>query len=287
VEYGLDSEQQSALNFIDMSALGLSPTDFNVWGESDGRYQIKGGNNRLIDELTQRLDGQIHYLHRLEAIHRKGTGYRLTFENPNGNAVDIDADVVILTIPFSVLRQVALNIEMPPFKKRAIAELGYGTITKMMAGVKQRTWRARSYNGDVFTEDSFQQAYDNSRQQARQGEEGGITFYLGGQAGVQVGSRPEVEITGFLKELDQVFLQISSQYNDRMTFWKWPTFPFSLGAYSCYKVGQWTTIAGAEIKPVGNLLFAGEHCSQNFQGYMNGAAETGKQVAKKLMAGVV
>jgi monoamine oxidase len=72
-----------------------------------------------------------------------------------------------------------------------------------------------------------------------------------------------------------------------MTFWKWPTFPFTLGAYSCYKVGQWTTIAGAEIKPVGNLFFAGEHCSQDFQGYMNGAAETGKQVAKKLMAGVV
>lgn len=205
VEYGLDCEQQSALNFIDMSAPGLSPTEFNVWGDSDGRYQIKGGNNRLIDELTQRLDGQIHYLYRMEALQSKGTGYRLTFENPNGNAVDIDADVVILTIPFSVLRQVALNIEMPPVKKRAIAELGYGTITKMMAGVKQRTWRARGYNGDVFTEDTFQQAYDNSRQQNRQGEAGGITFYLGGRAGTQVGSRPEVEIKGFLKGLDQVF----------------------------------------------------------------------------------
>ena len=47
--------------------------------------------------------------------------------------------------------------------------------------------------------------------------------------------------------------------------------PVDQGRYSCYKPGQWTTIAGAEGLPVGNLFFAGEHCSYDFQGYMNGA----------------
>ena len=66
----------------------------------------------------------------------------------------------------------------------------------------------------------------------------------------------------------------------------WPTFPWTKASYSCYKPGQWTTIAGAEGLPVGNLFFAGEHCSYDFQGYMNGAAQSGADTAKAVMAKV-
>ena len=38
--------------------------------------------------------------------------------------------------------------------------------------------------------------------------------------------------------------------------------------------------------PVGNLFFAGEHCSYDFQGYMNGAAQSGADAAKAVMAEV-
>ena len=36
--------------------------------------------------------------------------------------------------------------------------------------------------------------------------------------------------------------------------------------------------------PVGNLFFAGEHCSYDFQGYMNGGAQSGADAAKAVMA---
>jgi monoamine oxidase len=64
----------------------------------------------------------------------------------------------------------------------------------------------------------------------------------------------------------------------------WPANPWSLGSYACYKVGQWTTLAGEEGKAVGNLFFAGEHCSRDFQGYMNGGAETGRRAAEAILA---
>ena len=43
---------------------------------------------------------------------------------------------------------------------------------------------------------------------------------------------------------------------------------------------------GAEGKKVGNLYFAGEHTSLFFQGYMEGAAETGDAVAKQIAMGI-
>ena len=43
--------------------------------------------------------------------------------------------------------------------------------------------------------------------------------------------------------------------------------------------------AGVKIGPV-NLFFAGEHCSYDFQGYMNGAAQSGADTARAIMAKV-
>jgi monoamine oxidase len=42
-------------------------------------------------------------------------------------------------------------------------------------------------------------------------------------------------------------------------------------------------LAGAEGLSVGNLLFAGEHCSREFQGFMNGGAQTGRLVAEAIL----
>lgn len=63
----------------------------------------------------------------------------------------------------------------------------------------------------------------------------------------------------------------------------WLKYKFSKASYSAWSVGQYTTIAGSEIETVGNLFFAGEHTSYNFQGYMNGGAVTGRIAANKII----
>lgn len=64
----------------------------------------------------------------------------------------------------------------------------------------------------------------------------------------------------------------------------WPTNPFVRGSYASYKVGQWTAFRGAEGEPAGRLHFAGEHCSLESQGFMNGGCETGERVAQEVLA---
>jgi monoamine oxidase len=50
-------------------------------------------------------------------------------------------------------------------------------------------------------------------------------------------------------------------------------------------VGQYTQIAGYEGVAQGNIHFAGEHCSYNFQGYMEGGAREGVRAAREILAG--
>jgi monoamine oxidase len=83
--------------------------------------------------------------------------------------------------------------------------------------------------------------------------------------------------------VERVFPGTQAAFNGRTSRFHWPTHPFTLASYACYRPGQWTTLAGAEIEPVGGLFFAGEHCSYDYQGYMNGAAETGRRAAEAVL----
>ncbi len=277
-EYGLEAGEQSALNLVLL--IGTEPgATFEVYGESDERYSVRGGNQQIANRLARFLESSLHLGHRLVAVRERGNGYRLTFERRGAGTVEVDADFVILTVPFTVLREVPLRVEMPAVKRRAIRELGYGTNSKLILGLRDRVWRKAGFSGEVFTDLPWQSGWDSSR--GRPGRAGTYTVFLGGRAGVEVGAglaREQGERV--LPDLERLFPGVRASYTGRVARWHWPSDPFVRGSYACWKVGQYTSIAGAEFEPVGRLLFAGEHTSLEYQGYMNGAAETGRRAAQ-------
>jgi monoamine oxidase len=85
---------------------------------------------------------------------------------------------------------------------------------------------------------------------------------------------------------DRLWRDLRSRWNGRATVDVWPAHPWTKGSYSCWKVGQYTTIAGAERRREGACHFAGEHTSIDFQGYLNGAVETGQRAAAEVLAAI-
>jgi len=283
-EYGLEASEQSALNFIFLIGTG-DLTDAGavvLLGESDERYKVRGGNQRIVDELAKRLEPQIQRRHKLEAIRSKGNGYTLTFQTGNGST-DQDADIVVLAVPFTMLRDVKIDVELPPLKRKAIAELGYGANAKVLVGFKSRPWQQLGYTGATYSDEMFQLAWDNSFHQLP--PEGGLTLYSGGKLALAAGEGSAEEAAArLMRGIDRAYPGASAARNGKVSRFHWPTFAWTKGSYACYKPGQWTTIAGAEGLPVDNLFFAGEHCSYDFQGYMNGAAQSGADTAKAVMS---
>ena len=285
-EYGLDSPEQSALNFIFQIGTGdlKDPTSAVLLGESDERYKIRGGNQRVVDELAKRLEPQIQRRHRLEAIRSRGNGYTLTFQTGNGSR-DEEADLVVLAMPFTMLREIKIDVELPALKQKAIAELGYGANAKVLVGFKSRPWQKQGYTGATYSDEPFQLAWDNSFLQPP--AEGGLTLYSGGKLALDAGQGSAEEAAArLMRGIERAYPGATKDRNGKVSRFHWPTFAWTKASYACYKPGQWTTIAGAEGLPVGNLFFAGEHCSYDFQGYMNGAAQTGADTAKLLMSRV-
>jgi monoamine oxidase len=292
IEYGAETSQQSSLNLVYLLAYQPSPKGFAVFGVSDEQYHIRGGNQLLPEAIAAGLP-DVKLGRRLTAVEaRADRTVALSFQTPAGPK-QVVADQVILTLPFAVLR--TLDISKAGFddmKREAISELGAGCNAKLQLQFKSRYWNASGSNGSTYADLGYQSTWDVSRAQG--GRAGIIVNYTGGEiAGAfepstpysRADSNPKVAAyaRAFLRQLESVFPGISAQWNGRATL-SIPTLDPNLRcAYSYWKLGQYTAFGGYEGVPQGAIHFAGEHCSRDFQGFMEGGASEGVRAALEVV----
>ncbi len=281
-EYGLNTWECNAINFLFL--FGDSPEGtVALYGISDERYKISGGNQKIVDALANELKSNIRTQQKLIRLGSNGKGFYLGFEN---SSKILKADIVLLTLPFKLLREVELNIDLPPVKRDAIFNLGYGNNSKLFLGFNGRPWRTKFNSvGMSYSDNGSQNTWDNS--QLQPGPNGGLTVFLGGDDAVKLGgSTTEYQAQKYLSMLNQIYSGIDADYNNKANRMNWHTYSYAKCGYSAFKVGQYTTIAGSERETVGNLYFAGEHTSYEYQGYMNGGAATGRMAAQNILKAI-
>jgi len=281
-ELGLDAGDLSALNLVQM--LHGEGDDADLAGGSDERYRLQGGMGALTDKLAAGLSGRIHTDSELVRIRSAAGAVELSFRGHRGAPDRTEkADFAVLTLPFSVLRKVDLDMALPPLKKRAIDTLGYGTNAKLILGFKHAVWRQAGDSGAATTDTNLGTTWDAAP--LHKGPGAALTVYLGGKLGAALGEGgPEADADERTAALGKLFPGAVKARNDRQIHAPWPRFRWSRGSYSCYRPGQLTTTHGHEGGNVGAVYFAGEHCSAAHQGFMNGAVETGQAAAAGILA---
>jgi monoamine oxidase len=255
-----------------------------IFGPSNEKYHVAGGNDQIPKLLAERLPGQIRMGLELVAVKlNSGGGYTLTFREDSGTTT-VTADRVVLAIPFSILRS-SVDLTKAGFEKlklTAIREQGMGTNSKLHVGFKTRFWRKLGSNGETFSDTGYQNTWEVSRAQA--GTSGILVDYTGGDVGASFGSgTPASRAQQFLAQLEPVLPGATKQWNGSAAIDYWPGYRWTKGSYSYWKVGQYTKFAGMEGRRQGNCHFAGEHTSIDFQGYLNGAVETGQRAAGEIV----
>ena len=283
IEYGGESSVQSSLNLLYL--LGYSGQgQVRLFGPSNEKFRIRGGNDLVVTEITKRVGSQIRTGSQLVAIARTSGGrYSLTFQEGAGTRV-VTAGRVILALPFSIMRSSVdySKAGFGPYKVRAIKELGMGTNSKLQLGFNSRLWRSQGSNGETYSDTGYQNTWEVSR--AQPGAKGILVNYTGGKIGAAASGDPNALAARFLKQLAPVMPGIDKQWDGRVTLDHWTSYPWTKGSYSYWKVGQYTAFSGAESEIEGACHFAGEHTSQDFQGYLNGAVDTGQRVASEVLA---
>jgi monoamine oxidase len=304
-EYGGPPENQSALNLIyilgynDSTNDGYQSPKVPMLAGSDERWHLQNGNDQLISGLIDIIpNGAINLGHQLVALAENGDGsFTCTFDN-SGSTVDVMADHVVLAVPFTTLRNVDLSkVTISPLKQQAIANLPLGNNVKLQIQVAKHPWTKDGYTGDTLTNAPFDGSWDGSTYQNAAGRldteilivvpggaegQGLATKY--GLTQVQ-GPAPAPLVADALAQYEQILPGVTAAWNAGPKL-AWVNDgnlePRLLGAWSQYNIGQYTGFSGVEKLAEGNIHFAGEHTSIDFQGFVEGAVRSGYRAANEI-----
>jgi monoamine oxidase len=291
-EYGAETTGQSALNLIYLLGYKSGPGTWSIYGASDERYHIVGGNAKLPVAIAGALPaGSVHTGSAMSAIALNSDG-SISVSFANGQTVS--ADHVILCMSFAVLR--TLNYKKAGFdslKQTAITQLGAGCNAKLNLQFNSRPWNAAGSTGSLYSDQPFQSGWEVTRGQG--GTTGILVEYPGASVAQSMGqssnpytttaTNPRVTTYAkqFLSQIEPIFPGITAQWNGKAMLSTPFTDPNFRCSYSYWKPGQYTSFSGYEGVRQGNIHFAGEHCSTNFQGFMEGGASEGVRAANEIL----
>jgi len=279
MEYGGPADRASALQLILESG--------GFWGPPrnyDERLAVPGGNDTLASALEEALPaGAVRREQVLVAVRAGEGGATLTFD-VGGVAHDVDADVVVLALPFSTLRLVDLSgAELSPVKLRAIDRTGMGTGVKMNLQFAPRPWAENGDSGDANTDLFVGTTWQSSEQ------EGPAVLVslsnLSDATGIAHGPAPPEVLEAALDAIETLWPGARADFVDGQAYLdEWPSDPWALGSYSFYPPGGFTSYGGAEAAASGPLHFAGEHTAPYANGgTMEGAVRSGERAAREVV----
>jgi monoamine oxidase len=290
-EYGAETTDQSALNIMYLLGYKAGPGTWSVYGASDERYHIVGGNSNLPVAIAQSLVKPVNLGYRMTAVALASDGsVNVSFDNGK----TVNADHVILCMSFSVLRTLTYRkAGFDSLKQTAITQLGSGANAKLMLQFNSRSWNGYGSTGSLYSDQSFQSGWEVTRAQG--GSTGILVEYPGANTARSMGQSTPYSTAAtnanvtklaqqFLAQIEPIYPGITKQWNTKAMLSTPVTDPNFLCSYSYWKPGQYTAFSGYEKVRQGNIHFAGEHCSQDFQGFMEGGAQEGARAASEILA---
>lgn len=282
--------------------------------------RIADGNDRLAEALAKRLGSRVMLGCEALAVAQTDSGVRVAIRDPHGNRSELTASSVIITLPATMVKRLAFEPRLPSAQMRAIRTLQYGAATKTLMQFAKPFWRERvSSKGPeeskgerprpraYGTNAAFGAVWDGSEGQkgaaailvslaggnasravrdilARRGVDGiaeqlgwmavsGAAPRGGGRAGASRGAVASAAI-----DADAQYRVIASSITT------WEDDPWARGGYAVFDTTFDPACRRLLRQPAGRILFAGEHTSVEWQGYMEGAVESGERAALEAAA---
>lgn len=289
VEYGVEASAASCLQLLYMLPV-VEGEAVELLSTSDEAWVVEGGSECVIDALKNVLAGQIHTGRTLTALRKTRQGYSLTFNGIH----KVEARYVVLALPLPALRKVRLEVELPDTLQRFIHEVDLGRNEKIIAGMQQRIWRNEpGFRNEGWCDEAVDLIWDSSLRELGRCDNGALTFFIGGdQVDATAHGRAEEQGAALVQRFERWLPGLQASSNGRYLRTAWHKIAGINGGYTCFKPGQYSEFASqwmyvesddpdeAVNVHVERLVFAGEHTSDEYYGFMNGAAQTGRLAAQ-------
>jgi monoamine oxidase len=193
----------------------------------------------------------------------------------------ITCDYLVLALPATILRRIPITPSLPAQQHDAIARLKYGRATKTLLQFSQRFWRAPGRPRAFGSPLPFGALWEGNEEQ--RGRAGILALLAGGSASDQTQAMVAKDGPQRLAdELDWLGSRRADLIASKQIVWE--SDAWARGGYAYFDPGFDPALRPWLARPFGRLFFAGEHTSVRWQGYMNGAVESGRRAAAEVAA---
>jgi monoamine oxidase len=268
-----DPEELSLLALVDQFASSDGPA-------AEKTYRIDGGNDRLATVLAEPLGERLRLATEVVAVSHRGRQVRASLKHRR-QLTQVTTDFLVCTLPASLVRRLPVTPALPPQQHQAIAALRYGRATKSLLQFSRRFWRLPGRPTAYGSPMSFGAVWDANEEQ--RGTPGILTLLAGGAASDATNELVGREGVGALaRSLDWLGsgkAELVGSYSV-----SWDADPCARGGYAFFDPAFSPALRSWLAQPCGRIFFAGEHTSQAWQGYMNGAVESGRRAAAEIVA---
>ena len=264
-----DPEDLSLLALVDQFSDGAP-------GE-DEFYRIAGGNDLLPRAIAAALNGRVILQARVRTIRLDGRRVRAGF-SLGGRLSEVAADFAVVAVPATTARRIRFTPGLPAPQRAALAGLRYGPATRVLLQFARPFWRAAKRPRAFGSGLPIGAVWDGSEDQ--RGPSAILTLLAGGRASVQcraiIADEGPAGIVARLRWLGKP-TPLQAMWHT-----SWEDNPLAGGGYAVFPPGFDPALRAWLRRPAGRIMFAGEHTSDKWQGYMNGAIESGYRAAAEI-----
>jgi len=266
------SQHGSALHLLREMALNESPETL----------RIAGGNDLLPRALAAQLGERVRFGLAVRRIEHGDDGVRITVEqvgDPGGATHEIAASRVILTMPLTVARHVAIDPPLSAGTMRAIRELHYSSVCRLFVQTRSRPWALNGARAFAVTDVGLD-VFDSS--DGLPGSRGVLTAYLRDAAARALMAMNPPSRHGHIVSLLECIFPGVARAVERTSYFSWDEDPWARGALADFLPGQVSELYPHLRRFEGRVHLAGEHTSP-WAGWMQGAIESGERVADQVL----
>ncbi|CAA9570727.1 Tryptophan 2-monooxygenase [uncultured Synechococcales cyanobacterium] len=239
--------------------------------------QIQAGNSRLPEAIAAALESPVQLNKVVVSMHSRETEVEVCCAD--GTA--FRANYAVVTLPFSVLRQVEIMPPLQGAQAEAVQTLPYTAVTQVHLSVRQ-PWEQDGYSPTMWT-DSVLSSLRPHRDE--QGRVQSLVCWANGSNAQRLDAMSSPAQAQFVQsELEKIRPGLASQV-ELSRIVSWGRDPYARGAYSHFAPGQIRRFQNQMAKPWKRIHFAGEHTAVSSPG-MESALESAERVAGEILARV-
>jgi monoamine oxidase len=241
-------------------------------------YTAERGVQRIPEAMAAALKGDVALgravtaiaTERERAVVRSSDGGRFTARH------------IVCSLPFGVLRRIAIDPPLAGVQADAVAELASQPVTQVYLAPKSRFWERDGFAASLFT-DSRAGMVAAARNGADPREVTSITAWIMGDAAVALDRLTTADAgRAVIAEIERIRPAASGEL-EPIGMHSWGADPHAAGAWAYFRPGEVRRFAGKMGAPHGRVHFCGEHLAIGNRG-MEGAMESAERAAAAILA---